>query len=57
MGEQGVQEGAEHASSGAPVLRISEVEVLFPTFTTWGAAQYPSLMMSLWGTVVLNDEI
>jgi hypothetical protein len=23
---------------GAPVLRISEVEVLFPTFTTWGAA-------------------
>ena len=21
---------------GAPVLRISEVEVLFPTFTTWG---------------------
>uniref|UniRef100_A0A8C8FYY9 Protein kinase domain-containing protein n=1 Tax=Oncorhynchus tshawytscha TaxID=74940 RepID=A0A8C8FYY9_ONCTS len=23
---------------GAPVLRISEVEVLFPTFTTWGTA-------------------
>jgi hypothetical protein len=23
---------------GAPVLRISVVEVLFPTFTTWGAA-------------------
>jgi hypothetical protein len=21
---------------GAPVLKISEVEVLFPTFTTWG---------------------
>ena len=23
---------------GAPVLRIREVEVLFPTFTTWGSA-------------------
>ena len=37
MGEPGVQEGAEHASLWvAIVLRISEVEVLFPTFTTWG---------------------
>jgi hypothetical protein len=25
---------------GTPVLRISEVEVLFPTFTTWGAARH-----------------
>ena len=24
---------------GAPVLRISEVEMLFPTFNTWGAAR------------------
>ena len=24
---------------GAPVLRISEAEVLFPTFTTWGVAR------------------
>ena len=23
-------------TSGVPVLRTSEVEVLFPTFTTWG---------------------
>ena len=35
MGEQGVQEGAEHTPLWDPVLRISEVE-MFPTFTTWG---------------------
>ena len=54
---------------GAPVLRISEVEVLFPTFTTWGLPvrksrtqllrvgfrpRALSLMMSLEGTMVLN---
>ena len=57
---------------GAPVLRISEVEMLFPTFTTWGppvrksrtqlhsAVLRPmvsSLMMSLEGTMVLNVEL
>ena len=57
---------------GAPVLRISEVEVLFPTFTTWGwpirksrtqlhrAGSRPrvsSLMTSLEGTMVLNAEL
>ena len=53
---------------GDPVLRISEVEVLFPTFTTWGEAsqevaqggvqtQGPSLMMNLEGTMVLNAEL
>ena len=35
MGEQGVQEGAEHTPLGGPVLRISGLEVMFPTFTTW----------------------
>ena len=57
---------------GAPVLRISKVEVLFPTFTTWGwpvrkyrtqlhrAGFRPralSSMMSLEGTMVLNAEL
>ena len=27
--------GLSMHTCGAPVLRISEVEVLFPTFTTW----------------------
>ena len=31
MGEQGVQKGAEHAPLWGPC-----VEMLFPTFTTWG---------------------
>ena len=66
MGEQGVQEGAEHAL----VLRISEV--VFPTFTNSGwpvrksRAQFhragfrpraPGLMMTLEGTMVLNAEL
>jgi hypothetical protein len=52
---------------GAPVLRVSEVEMLFPTFTTWGwpvKVQDPSwrprdssLMMSLEGTMVLKAEL
>ena len=57
---------------GAPVLRISIVEVLFPTFTTWGwpvrksrtqfhRAEFRpralSLMISLEGTMVLNAEL
>ena len=57
---------------GAPVLRISEVEVLFPTFPTYGrpvrqsriqlhrAGSRPrasSLIMSLEGTVVRNAEL
>jgi hypothetical protein len=48
---------------GAPVLRISEVEVLFPTFTTWGQpvsksrtqlhrAGFRPRVMSLEGTIV-----
>ena len=56
----------------ASVLRISEVEMLFPTFTTWGRPvrksrtqlhravfrpRASSLMMSLEGTVVLNTEL
>ncbi|XP_071217763.1 E3 ubiquitin-protein ligase RNF138-like isoform X1 [Salvelinus alpinus] len=64
MGEQGVPEGAEHAPS--------EVEMLFPTFTTWGQSVRKSrtqlhrtglrrrssiLMMSLEGTMVLNAEL
>ena len=39
MHEQGVQEGAEHTPFWATFLRICEVEVLLPTFTTWGAAR------------------
>ena len=41
MGEQGGKEGVEHAPfwGGAPELRVSKVEMLFPTFTTWGAAR------------------
>ena len=57
---------------GAPVLRISKVEVLLPTFTTWGRTdrksrtqlqraalrlRASSLMMSLEGTMVLNAEL
>ena len=55
-----------------PVLKISEVEMLFPTFTTWGwpvrksrtqlhrvvfRPRALSLMMSLEGTMVLNVEL
>ena len=56
---------------GAPVSRISEVEMLFSTLTTWGAhqeAQNPiaqgrvetqglKLMMSLEGTIVLIAKL
>ena len=57
---------------GAPVLRVSEVEMLFSTFTTWGrpvrksrtqlhrAGLRPrasSLMMSLEETMVFNAEL
>ena len=57
---------------GAPVLRDSEVEMLFPTFITWGrpvrksrtqlhreglSPRASSLMMSLEGTMVLNAEL
>jgi hypothetical protein len=36
MGEQGVQEGTEHALLRGPVLRISMADVLLPILTTWG---------------------
>jgi hypothetical protein len=36
VGEQGVQEGTEHAPLGVPFLRISVADVLLPTLTTWG---------------------
>ena len=57
---------------GTHVLRISEVEVLFPTFTTWGwpirksrtqlhragfRPRAPSLMKNLEGTTALKDEL
>ena len=55
---------------GAPVLRISEQEVLFPTLTTWGrpvrksriqrevfSPRILSLVMSFEGTMVLNAEL
>jgi hypothetical protein len=67
MGEQGAR-----TLVGPTVLRISEVEVLFPTFTTWGRPvrksrtqlhragfkpRATSLMMSLEGTMVLKAEL
>jgi hypothetical protein len=36
MGEQGAQEGAENTPLWGPSIEISRVEMLFPTFTTWG---------------------
>ena len=57
---------------GAPVLRVSEVEKLFPTFTTWRQPirksrtqlyrvglrpRAFSLIMRLEGTMVLNVEL
>ena len=36
MGEREYRRGLSMHLCGAPVLRISEVEMLFPTFTTWG---------------------
>jgi hypothetical protein len=64
--------GLSTHTCGAPVLRISKVEVLFPTFTTWERpirksrtqlhrvglrTNASSLMMSLEGTMVLNAEL
>ena len=72
MGEQRVQEGLSTHPCWAQVLRISEVEVLFPTFNTWGwpvrksrtklhrAGLRPrasSLMLSLESIMVLNAEL
>ena len=72
MDEQGVQEGLSMRPCGELVLRISEVEVLVPTFTTWGRPsgspglsctgqgsdlEAQSLMMTLEGTMVLNAEL
>ena len=63
----GYMRGLSTHPCGEPVLRISEVEVLFPTFTTWGQParksrthrvgfrpRDSSLMMRLEGTMVLN---
>jgi hypothetical protein len=33
------RKGLKKHTCGAPVLRISRVEVMFSTFTTWGAAR------------------
>ena len=72
MGEQGIQEGADHLPLWVPVLRIREGEVLFSTFTTCGqpvrksrtqlhrAGFRPwvlSLMMILEDTMVLKSEL
>jgi hypothetical protein len=47
---------------GAPVLRISEVEMLFPTFATWGGARQQVQDQVAQGGVAtqglkLNDEL
>ena len=72
MGEQGVQEGTEHAPPRPPVLRLSLADVLLPTLTTWGrpvrkswiqlqwevfSPRVLSLVMSFEGTMVLNAEL
>ena len=62
MGEQGVQEGAEYSPLWALVLRISVVEVLFPTFTTWVVARQEVPAPVAQGRVQtqglkLNDEL
>ena len=66
-GNREYRRGLSTQSCGAPVLRVSEVEMLFPTFTTWGRhgrksrtqlhravfrPRASSLMMSLEGTMV-----
>jgi hypothetical protein len=55
---------------GDPVLRISGVEILLPTLTTWGwtvkevqdpvahgGVQTQGFMMSLEGSMVLNNKL
>ena len=57
---------------GVPVLKVSEVEMLFPTITTWGRSvrksrtqmhregfspRALSLVMSLEGTMLLKAEL
>ena len=45
---------------GAPVLKISEVEVLFPIFTTWGRPVRKSRIPHHWGfrpRSELDDEL
>ena len=70
---RGEQEGTEHARlRGPPNLRVSVVDVLLPTLTTWGRPVWKariqfqrevfsprvlSLVMSLEGTMVLNPEL
>ena len=71
MGEQGLQERVENAPLWGS-SKISGLEMLFPTLTTWGrparksrtqlhrAGSRPrdsSLIMSLEGTIVLNAEL
>ena len=48
MGEQGVQERAEHTPLWGPSLssRINTVEVMFPTFTTWGGRPFKVCKLS-----------
>ena len=72
MGEQGVEEGTEHATLRGPVLRISVADVLLPSLTTWGqpvrksriqlqrevfCPRVLSLLMSFEVTLVLNAEL
>jgi hypothetical protein len=70
MGEQDYRRGLSTHPWGAPVLRLSMVEVLLPTLTTWGrpvrksriqlqrevfSPRVLSLVMSLEGTMVLKS--
>jgi hypothetical protein len=47
MSEQGVQKGTYHASLRSPVLRISVVDVLLPTLTTWGQLHLKKLELDI----------
>ena len=60
VGEQGVQEGAEHASLWDPCVedqRIGGVSYLHHLGQTQGPSLMMCLMMSLEGTMVLNAEL
>ena len=46
--------GLSTQHGGAPVLRISEVEVLFPTLTTWGCPCATGVQTQSFN---LNDEL
>ncbi len=72
MGVERVEQGLRTQPCGAPTFRVMELEVNWPTFTTWGLAvrkswiqsqsedvmpRSVSLKASLMGTIVLKAEL